>query len=67
MILKLVVTTGKFAGKEIPVRNNQFVIGRDSSCTFDPAARRQQAPLRGHRGGRRSLDSRPQKHQRDLR
>lgn len=38
MILKLVVTTGKFAGKEIPVRNNQFVIGRDSSCHLRPSS-----------------------------
>ncbi|MBY0585631.1 FHA domain-containing protein [bacterium] len=38
MVLKLVVTAGKLAGKEIPVRNNQFVIGRDPSCHLRPSS-----------------------------
>jgi pSer/pThr/pTyr-binding forkhead associated (FHA) protein len=38
MIVKLVVANGKLSGKEIPVRNNQFVIGRDASCHLRPSS-----------------------------
>jgi pSer/pThr/pTyr-binding forkhead associated (FHA) protein len=38
MTLKLVVATGKLAGKEIPIRSNQFVIGRDPSCHLRPSS-----------------------------
>lgn len=38
MKVKLVVRGGKLAGKEIPVRTPQFVIGRDESCNLRPAS-----------------------------
>ena len=36
MKLSLVVTQGKLAGKEIQVRLNQFLIGRDPECQLRP-------------------------------
>jgi predicted component of type VI protein secretion system len=38
MNIKLVVRGGKLAGREILVRTNQFVIGRDESCNLRPAS-----------------------------
>ena len=36
MNVKLVVRGGKLAGKEIAVKTNQFLIGRDESCNLRP-------------------------------
>jgi predicted component of type VI protein secretion system len=36
MKLSLVVTQGKLAGKEIPVKLSQFLIGRDPECQLRP-------------------------------
>lgn len=36
MNVKLVVRGGKLAGKEIAIKTNQFLIGRDESCNLRP-------------------------------
>ncbi|MER3416751.1 MAG: hypothetical protein C4297_11145 [Gemmataceae bacterium] len=38
MKLSLIVTQGKAAGQEIPIRVAQFLIGRDSQCHLRPAS-----------------------------
>jgi len=36
MEVKLVVTTGKLAGKKIPISRQKFVIGRETDCHLQP-------------------------------
>lgn len=38
MKITLMVKGGKMAGKEIPIRTNQFVIGRDETCQLRPTS-----------------------------